>query len=401
VRENVAGGDYARTMVAAAFDVEAVRERFGALRTDFAFFDAPGGTQVPDEVGAAMARTVRDASGNLGAPYATGRAVEAILARAKSDAAELLGSSPEEIVFGANMTTLNFSLSRAAGRDLQPGDEIVVTALDHDGGVAPWVELADDRGALVRVVGARDDFSVDLDELERSVGPRTRVIAFAWASNAVGAVADAARICELAREVGALSWIDAVHYAAHEPVDACALGCDVLLVSPYKFCGPHLGIATVREEVAAGWRPYKARPSDSTPVGRRFETGTLPYELLAAFSATVDYLGSIGGLPAIREYERTLGAYFLERLPDGVTLYGPETMDGRVPTFLLNVEGMVADEAARRLAERGIGVWHSDNWYCLGLEDRLPPRSLRAGLAHYNTVDEVDRLLVELERLAG
>jgi cysteine desulfurase family protein (TIGR01976 family) len=386
-------------VVASVFDVQAVRGRFSALHSGFAFLDAPGGTQVPDEVGAAMARTVRDASGNLGAPYATGRAVEAILAQAKDDAAELLGSSADEIVFGANMTTLNFALSRTAGRDLEPGDEILVTALDHDGGVAPWVELAADRGAVVRTVAARDDFSVDLGELERQVGPRTRVIAFAWASNAVGTVADAARICELARAAGALSWIDAVHYAAHEPVDVHALGCDVLLVSPYKFCGPHLGIAAVRAEVASGWRPYKARPSSSTPLGRRFETGTLPYELLAAFSATVDYLRSIGGLPAIREYERELGARFLERLPEGVTLYGPQTMDGRVPTFLLNVEGVGAGEAARHLAERGIGVWHSDNWYCVGLEDRLPPESLRAGLAHYNTVEEVDRLLEELERL--
>ena len=387
-------------MVASAFDVQAVRGRFSALSTGFAFLDAPGGTQVPDEVGAAMARTVRDASGNLGAPYATGRAVEAILARAKRDAAELVGSSPEEIVFGANMTTLNFALSRTAGRDFEPGDEILVTAVDHDGGVAPWVELASDRGAVVRTVAARGDFSVDLEELDRCVGPRTRVIAFAWASNAVGTVADAARICELARETGALSWIDAVHYAAHEPVDVESLGCDVLLVSPYKFCGPHLGIAAVREEVAAGWRPYKARPSASTPLGRRFETGTLPYELLAAFSATVDYLESIGGLPAIREYERSLGVHFLDRLPQGVTLYGPETMEGRVPTFLLNVEGVGAAEAARGLAEHGIGVWHSDNWYCVGLEDRLPPESIRAGFAHYNTVEEVDRLLAGLERLA-
>ena len=387
-------------MVASAFDVQGVRARFTALRTGFAFLDAPGGTQVPDEVGAAMARTVRDASGNLGAPYATGRAVEAILTRAKNDAAVLLGSSSDEIVFGANMTTLNFALSRTAGRDLEPGDEILVTALDHDGGVAPWVELAADRGAVVRTVGARDDFSVDLDELERQIGPRTRVIAFAWASNAVGTVAEAARICELARDAGALSWIDAVHYAAHEAVDVRALGCDVLLVSPYKFCGPHLGIAAVREEVAAGWRPYKARPSSSTPLGRRFETGTLAYELLAAFSATVDYLASIGGLPAIREYERTLGAHFLESLPAGVTLYGPSTMEGRVPTFLLNVEGVGAGEAARRLAERGIGIWHSDNWYCVGLEDLLPPESIRAGFAHYNTLEEVDRLLAELEQLA-
>jgi cysteine desulfurase family protein (TIGR01976 family) len=387
-------------VTAIAFDVDAARRRFSALAQPFAFFDAPGGTQVPDEVGAAMAVSVRDASGNLGAPYATGRAVEKILAAAKEDGARFLGSTPDEIVFGQNMTTLNFALSRVFGRELREGDEILVSALDHDGGVSPWVELAADKGIVVRTVRARDDLTVDLDDLERQLSTRTRVVAFAWASNAVGTVTDAERICSLARDAGALSWIDAVHYAAHEPIDVQRLGCDVLLSSPYKFCGPHLGVAHVRQETAASWRPYKARPSPTMPFARRFETGTPPYELLAAFSATTAYLESLGGVRRLREYERDLGERFLQALPERVTLLGPGTMEHRVPTFLLTVEGIGASDASRRLAERGLGVWSSDNWYCLGLADRLPPESLRVGFIHYNTTAEVDLLLEELDTLS-
>ncbi len=372
-------------------NVDAVRSRFSSLQGGFAFFDAPGGTQVPDEVGEAIARALREASGNLGAPYATGRAVEAILERAKDDAARFLGCSPDEISFGMNMTTLDFALSRTAARDFAAGDEIVTTQLDHDGGVAPWVELAADKGLVVHVADARDDLTIDYEDLERRLSDRTRVVAFALASNATGSVADARRICELAREAGALSWIDAVHYAAHEPLDVRELGCDVLLCSPYKFCGPHLGIAYVRGELAETWRPYKARPSKL-----RFETGTLPYELLAGFSATIAYLESIGGMPAIRDYERELGAHFLENLPDGVTLFGPPTMEGRVPTFLFDVEGVPAADVAHRLGERGYGIWYADNWYCVSLGPRLPAETLRAGIAHYNTRDEVDGLLEEL-----
>ena len=381
-------------------NVDAVRERFSSLQQGFAFFDAPGGTQVPDEVGQAIANALRVASGNLGAPYATGRAVEAILAQAKADAARFLACSADEISFGMNMTTLDFAITRAAGRDFRAEDEIVTTELDHDGGVAPWVELAADKGMTVRVARATEELTVDYDDLERQISDRTRVVAFAIASNATGSVADAKRICGLARAAGAMSWIDAVHYAAHEPIDVRELGCDVLLCSPYKFCGPHLGIAYVRRELAESWRPYKARPSAATPVGRRFETGTLPYELLAGFSATIAYLDSLGGLAPIREYERRLGAQFLDSLPSGVTLYGPPTMEGRVPTFLLNVDGVPAAEVARRLAEQDIGVWSADNWYCVALGPRLPEQSVRAGIAHYNTHDEVDRLVSALAALA-
>ena len=360
-------------------NVDALRERFSSLQKGFAFFDAPGGTQVPDEVGQAIANALREASGNLGAPYATGRAVEAILARAKEDAARFLGCTPDEISFGMNMTTLDFAISRAAGRDFQAGDEVLTTELDHDGGVAPWVELAADKGMTVRVAGVDRRADVDYDDLERQLSERTRVVAFALASNATGSLADAKRICALARDAGAISWIDAVHYAAHEPIDVRELGCDVLLCSPYKFCGPHLGIAYVRGELAETWRPYKARPSASTPPGRKFETGTLPYELLAGFSATIAYLDSIGGMNEIRDYERALGAHFIANLPENVTLYGPPTMDGRVPTFLFNVDGVPAVDAAHSLAERGLGVWYADNWYCVSLGPHLPEQSLRVG----------------------
>jgi cysteine desulfurase family protein (TIGR01976 family) len=386
-------------MTASTFSAEAARERFSSLRSGFAFFDAPGGTQVPDEVGQAIADALRDASGNLGAPYATGRAVEAILARAKDDAGRFLGCSADQISFGMNMTTLDFALSRAAARDFVTGDEILTTQLDHDGGVAPWVELAADKGLEVRVVAATDELTVDYDDLARQLGPRTKVVAFALASNATGSVADAKRICGMAREAGAISWIDAVHYAAHEPVDVTEIGCDVLVCSPYKFCGPHLGVAYVRQELAESWRPYKARPSSSSPTGRKFETGTLPYELLAGFSATIAYLESLGGMEVLRDYERSLGEHLLRSLPGNVTLYGPPTMEGRVPTFLFNVEGHGADDVARALGERGIGIWYADNWYCVALGERLPEQSLRAGLAHYNTRDEVDRLLAELAAL--
>ncbi|MGH3050065.1 MAG: aminotransferase class V-fold PLP-dependent enzyme, partial [Gaiellaceae bacterium] len=258
------------------------------------------------------------------------------------------------------------------------------------------VEAAEDRGLVERVVAATDDLTVDYEDLERQINERTRVIAFAYASNATGSVADAKRICALARDAGALSWVDAVHYAAHEPLDVTELGCDVLLCSPYKFCGPHLGLGYVRRELAESWRPYKARPSDSTPSGRRFETGTLPYELLAGFSATIAYLDSLGGLEPLRDYERALGERFVANLPENVTLYGPSGMEGRVPTFLFNVEGHPADVVARTLGERGVGIWSAGNWYCVSLADRLPEQSLRAGMIHYNTEAEVDRLLEEL-----
>jgi len=385
------------------FDIDAVRRRFSSLQDGFAFLDAPGGSQVPDEVGDAIARALREASANLGAGYATSLRVKEILEGAEARAARFLGCDTEEIVFGPNMTSLDFTLSRTAGREFAPGDEIIVSSLDHDGGVAPWLELAHDRDLVVKQVELRDDTTFDYDDLESKLSERTCVVAFAWASNAVGTIVDARRVCELAHSVGALAWIDAVHYAAHEPIDVRAVDADVLICSPYKFCGPHLGIAYGRASVIERWRPYKARPAPTTPLGRRFETGTQPYELLAGFSTAVDYLDSIGGFEAIVPYERALGQRFVDTISDAVTIYGLPGMEGRVPTFLVNVEGIPAPDVAAALAAEQIGVWAHDSWYSLGLYKRLgyADAAVRIGFIHYNTLAEVDRLVAALEATRG
>ena len=390
-------------MATLTLDPTAVRRRFGSLQGGFAFLDAPGGSQVPDSVGEAVARCLREASANVGASYETSRRVGAIVVEAESKAAAFLGCEPHEVIFGPNMTSLNFMLSRTAGRELAAGDEILVSSLDHDGGVAPWLELAHDKDLRVRHIELREDTTLDYDDLQAKLSDRTRVVAFAWASNAIGTISDAARVCELAHSVGALAWVDAVHYAAHAPIDVQAIGADVLLCSPYKFCGPHLGIAYGRAEVLERWRPYKARPAPTSPLGRRFETGTLPYELLAGFIATIDYLHEIGGMDAIVPYERALGERFLEGLPGCVTLYGLPTLEGRVPTFLVNVEDVPAEQVAVTLGERGIGVWAHDSWYSLNLYTRLgyPDKSIRIGFIHYNTAEEVDRLLGELTAIGA
>jgi cysteine desulfurase family protein (TIGR01976 family) len=380
-------------------DIAAVRDRFSSLRSGFTFLDAPGGSQVPDEVGEAIARTLREASANMGALYATSRRVGEIVLEAETNAARFLGCRPHEVIFGPNMTSLDFTLSRTAGRDFAPGDEILVSSLDHDGGVAPWLELAHDRDLVVRHIELGEDTTLDYDDLAGKLSDRTRVVAFAWASNAVGTIVDAQRVCALAHEAGALAWIDAVHYAAHEPIDVAQVGADVLICSPYKFCGPHLGVAFGREEVLERWRPYKARPAPSTPLGRRFETGTLPYELLAGFSAALGYLDSLGGFETIRPYERELGERFLAAISDRVRVYGLPTMEGRVPTFLINVEGVPAARVAQHMADHDIGVWAHDSWYSLGLYQRLgyEDQAVRLGFIHYNTADEVDRFVAELE----
>jgi cysteine desulfurase family protein (TIGR01976 family) len=389
-------------MSATLLDVDAVRARFSSLRDGgFVFLDAPGGSQVPDEVGDAIARTLGEASANIGALYETSHRVERILATARDDAARFLNCSADDVIFGQNMTVLDFSLSRTAARDWGEGDRILVSRLDHDGGVSPWVELAADRGFEVEWVDVTDDLRLDYDDLERKLDERVRVVGCVASSNAVGTIVDVARVSELAHSVGALCWVDAVQYAAHVPTDVQALGCDVFICSAYKFCGPHLGLAYGRHELLESWRPYKARPASSQPVGRRFEPGTASYELLAGFSATIAYLESLGGMPAIAAYERELGRRFLDGLPDSVTVYGLQSMEGRVPTFLLNVDGVPAAEVARAMAERGFGVWAHDNWYSLGLREKLPyPQdAVRVGLIHYNTADEIDRFNAALSQL--
>jgi len=381
-------------------DIQSVRSRFSGLASDFVFLDAPGGSQVPDEVGVATSRVFAESSGNVGAPYETSRRIEALVDDVRSRSAGFLGCSVDEIIFGANMTSLNFTLSRTLGRTLAEGDEIIVTRLDHDGNVSPWLELARDRNLTVHLADVHDDTTLNLEDITRFLGPRTRVVAFPWAANTVGTIVDAAAVAALAHEAGALAWVDAVQYAPHHQMDVAKIDADVLLCSSYKFCGPHLGIAYGRKELLESWRPYKARPASMEPIGHRFETGTLPYELLAALGATYDYLDSIGGFDEIERWERKLGEHFLAGLTSEARLYGLRTMRGRVPTFLLNFEGISSDELSRELGARGFGVWSNSNYYALGLHERIGwGEALRVGLAHYNTVEEIDRFHEELASL--
>lgn len=387
-------------MSVATFDVAAVRARFSALDRRTAFLDGPGGTQVPDSVIGAIATYLREQNANVGGPFDTSVATEAVIGEAHERAARFLGASPDEVGFGANMTTLNFALTRALARELRAGDEILVTRLDHDANVSPWLELAADRDLVVRFVDIRDDCTLDLDDLERLLGGRTRVVAFPWASNAVGTITDVARISALAHEAGALAWCDAVHYAPHGPIDVVAADVDLLLCSPYKFFGPHLGLFYARRELLERLRPYKVRPAPDDPPGHRFETGTLPHEALAGFNAAVEYVDSVGW-DAIGAHERELGERFLAGLPAGVVLHGLRTMDGRTPTFAITVPGRSPHEVAGELGVQDIAVW-AGNYYALEVMERLrlPDGAVRVGFVHYNTFDEVDRVLAELERLA-
>jgi cysteine desulfurase family protein (TIGR01976 family) len=382
------------------FDVEAVRARFSALRQPLAFFDGPGGTQVPDEVIEAVSRYYRESNANVSGPYETSRRTEALVAQSRLTAAEFLRCSPEEVIFGANMTTLAFALTRTAGREWQEGDEILVTKLDHDANVSPWLELAHDSGLVVRFVDINDDTTLDLEDLERQLSERTRVVAFPVASNAVGTRTDLPRVVELAHDAGALAWADAVHYAPHGAIEAGAWDVDVLICSPYKFFGPHLGVAYGRAELLERWRPYKVRPAPDEPLGHRFETGTLPHELLAGFVAAVEYIESVGW-GAIRSHERALGERFLAGLPENVTLYGLPTMEERVATFAFNVDGVPTADAAARLGDAGYAVWRG-NYYAVEVMKRLGLENegaVRAGIVHYNTAEEVDGLLAALAAL--
>src|SRR6266480_5910658 len=386
-------------MSTVAFDVAAVRARFSALENELAFSDGPGGTQVPDEVIDAIATYLRESNANVSGPYETSRRTERLVTDSRLAAASFLGSAPDEVIFGANMTTLNFALSRTAAREWSEGDEVVVTRLDHDGNVSPWLELAHDLGLVVRFADIREDTTLDLEDLAAQLTERTRVVAYPWASNAVGTLVDVAQVAELAHEAGALAWVDAVHYAPHGPIDVAAAGIDVLLCSPYKFFGPHLGLGFARAELLQRWRPYKVRPAANEPLGHRFETGTLAHELLAGFVAALRYIESVG-MEAIVSYERELGERFLAGLPESCELHGLPTMDGRVPTFAFNVRGLTPAEAATRLGERGYAVWHG-NYYAVEVMKRLrlPDGAVRAGIVHYNTADEVDGLLAELAAL--
>jgi cysteine desulfurase family protein (TIGR01976 family) len=387
---------------ATLLDVTAVRARFTALQRRLAFFDGPGGTQCPDEVVDAIAAYLRHDNANVGAPFETSLRTSALVDLAHQKAGSFLGCSADEVAFGQSMTSLNFLLTRALARELKAGDEVLVTKLDHDGNVAPWLALQEDLGIVVRRVEVRDDLSLDYDNLASQLNDRTRVVAFPVAANSVGTAPDVRRIVKLAHSVGALAWADAVHFAPHGPIDVAAWDVDVLICSPYKFYGPHMGMAFGKHDLLASWRPYKVRPAADEPVGHRYELGTCQHELLAGLVAAVDYIASVGW-DAMLAHEHGLGQRFLDGLPEGIDLYGLPTMEGRVPTFCFNVPGRTSEEVATHLADNHeIAVWWG-NYYALetirrlGLDDWMG--AVRAGIVHYNTEEEVDRLLAGVTEL--
>ena len=389
-------------MSATLLDIAAVRARYSALDRPLAFFDGPGGTQCPDEVIDAIAGYLRHDNANVGAPYETSRRTDALVDRAHERAASFMNCDPGEVAFGQSMTALNFLLTRAFARTLRAGDEVLVTRLDHDANVAPWLEIQRDIGIVVHFVDVTDDLGLDYDDLETKLSDKTRVVAFPAAANSVGTAPDMQRVVELAHSAGALAWVDAVHYGPHGPIDVAAWGCDVLICSPYKFFGPHMGMAFGREDVLRSWRPYKVRPSPDEPVGRRFELGTSQHELLAGFVAAVDYIDSVGW-ESITAYEHSLGERFLGGLPSSVSLHGVPTMEGRVPTFCFSVPDRTAQSVAEHLAERNVAVWWG-NYYALETMRRLGldevDGAVRAGIVHYNTAEEVDRLLTGIQELS-
>ena len=392
--------------VARVLDLEAIRSRFPALAARAAYFDGPGGSQVPQSVIDAMTGYLRESNANLGGAFPTSRASDDVMERARTAAADFTGAEPEGIAFGANMTTLNFQLAHAVARTLEPGDEIVVTALDHDANVSPWLVVAGDHDLVIRTAPLRaEDVTLDLEALEEMINERTRVVAFTLASNAVGSIPDAGRIAAAAHSVGALAWADGVHLAPHGRLRARELGLDVVLCSPYKFFGPHLGIAAIRPDLAESLPADRVRPASEDPPGHRFEAGTQSHEAIAGATAAIDYLRDLGGgdldaaFSLIHEHETRLSARFLSALPEAVTLYGIRTPEGRTPTFCFNVDGHPPRDVAELLAEQDIYVWDG-NYYALepmralGIEDS--GGAVRAGFLHYTTEAEVDRLLEAL-----
>ena len=383
-------------------DVGAVRSRFSALQKNLVLFDGPGGTQVPDSVIDAVSDYFRHANANTSGPYETSRKTEQLAWRSRETAGRFLNCAPDEVVFGPNMTTLNFALSRTIGRDFAPGDEIVVTDLDHDANVAPWLLVARDHDLVVRHVPIRDNGTLDVDALEALLGDRTKVVAFTLASNALGAMPDATRIADAAHAVGALAWADGVHIAPHRPIARAELGLDVVLCSPYKFFGPHQGIAAIRRDLAESLPADRVRPASEDPPGHRFETGTQSIEALAGTVAAIEYVESVG-FDAIAAHETELAKRFLAGVNriEGIDLYGLPGVEGRTPTFCFNVSDLAPREVATELAAAGIQVWDGDYYAlapmrALGLQER---GAVRIGFLHYNTVEEVDRTVDALCKL--
>jgi cysteine desulfurase family protein (TIGR01976 family) len=411
---------------------ERVRARFPALARmsdgiPYCYLDGPGGTQVPRSCIEAMTRYLETCNANHEGAFATSRESDGILWRAHEAAGDFLGAPASSMIFGQNMTTLTFAVSRAIGRTLKPGDEIVVTRLDHDANIAPWLALQEERGAVVRWVEIdQSDCTLDMNCFAAALGPRTRLVAVGLASNAVGTINPVRNIVEMAHAAGAWTYVDAVHAAPHLPIDVAALDTDFLVCSPYKFFGPHLGLLFGKEERLERIAAYKVRPSSDAAPGK-WETGTLPGESIAGLLGTFEYLEWLGrevagagesasrrealraAMQAIRDTESGLAGHALDvlrRVP-GLRLHGivdPSRFDARVPTFAFTLDGRSPHEVAEKLGERGIAVWDGDYYAYelirdLGLAET--GGMVRVGLAHYNTPQEVDRLGGALEELAA
>lgn len=400
------------------------------------YFDNPGGTQVAQQVIDAMVAYFRESNANTQGAFITSQRTDQVIAAARSAMADFLhAASPGEIVFGPNMTTLTFAFSRAIGKTLHAGDEIVVTTLDHDANVAPWLALQE-RGVVIRTVDVHpEDVTLDMQDMQAKINERTRLVAVGYASNAVGTINDVATVIRWAHEVGALAWIDAVQFAPHGPIDVQALDADFLVCSSYKFFGPHLGILYGKAERLERFPAYKVRPaSDKAPD--RWETGTQNHEGLAGLLGAIDYLALLGreqdnyyrevftadaagrpysarqrelklAMQAIMDYERGLSAQLLAGLREirDLQVYGitnPQDFARRVPTVACIIKDHTTRELAEYLSGHGIFSWDG-NYYALGIMERLGLEehggALRLGMTHYNTPEEIDRVLAVLERL--
>jgi cysteine desulfurase family protein (TIGR01976 family) len=407
-----------------SFPIAWVREQFPALKLSIdrmpaIFLDGPGGTQVPESVIRAVSDYYRTSNSNLGGQFLTSRNTLAIVQRARAALAEFFNAShAEEIVFGQNMTSLTFCLSRVLAKSWAPASELIVTSLDHDANVSPWRLAAAEKGATVKTWEFRkENCSLDLEDLRRLISDRTVLIAVTLASNAVGSLVDVQSVAKLAKEVGAKLFVDAVHFAPHGKIDVQMLGCDFLACSAYKFFGPHIGVLWARREWLTQTESFKVRPASDEPPGK-WETGTQSFESIAGTLAALDYLRNLASrtsattslnaaMDSIRRYELGLSEQFLSSIARNrrVKVYGisdPKQVAKRTPTFALRLEGMHPDVAAQKLGERGILVW-SGHFYAVDLIERLGLSEqggvIRVGFVHYNTVEEVDRTLEALEVL--
>jgi cysteine desulfurase family protein (TIGR01976 family) len=412
-----------------ALNLERVRAQFPSLSQTVngqpaVFLDGPGGTQVPQRVIDAISDYLKNSNANTCGAYATSRRTDAVLAGARTAMADFFGCDKDEVVFGPNMTTLTFAISRSIGRELGPGDEILLTHLDHDANVSPWRAL-EERGVTIRFAEInQDDCTLNLADLAQKISSRTRVVAVGYASNAVGTINPVKEIIRMAHQKGALAYIDAVHYAPHGPIDVRALDCDFLACSSYKFFGPHMGILYGKREHLRSLQPYKVR-ANTNAVPNRWEWGTLNHECIAGITACVDYLADLGrhadpsastrraallaAYSAIQHHEHGLAATLITGLLaiPGLKFYGIRDLaklGQRCPTVAVRIAGQTPLQLATKLGDRGFFTWDG-NYYALNLTEHLDVEKdggfLRIGLAHYNTAEEVQRFLAALREIAG